>query len=227
MSAAASLLACATPLPPPEPEMPESAGIGIRVKVYAALGIASQAAQAVYFVRLPDGAESIRETEVISSNYARDGYVYLLNAPPGRYAAVAMSRVDEGHVSSSAGEHVGGGVSVGVTLSVPDFHKSTFFEEKLIRMTGVEVEAGSIAFMGEYSVDESWGWGGADETQLHYRRLLIPGAEEKSGTSRLFSTAQHYRGSLHEGNRDDEAQARFRKSAAEHLAAAGWSGMLH
>ena len=93
--AIAALSACATqlPAPTPTPQDGASAGIGVLVKSRSQM-LVTHKVDNVTFARLEgnDTSQYI-STQLITSNYNKDGYIYLLNAPPGRYAAVATFRL--------------------------------------------------------------------------------------------------------------------------------------
>ena len=216
-----SLPACES-LPAPAPMDETSSGIGIRVKTRAPIKLFSNKPDRVFFIRLPEGGRSPYTTDqLIASNYLKGEYVYLLNVPPGRYAAVATSRTQSGSPFAPPTE---GGVSV--TLSVGRTNYTTFFSEELIKQTEVTVGPASIAFAGEFVIDTTVGLKGAEDVQLHYFRLLAPGAENRSGLAAIFSGDYHYRGSLHDVRKDQEATQRFLKKTREYLGEAGWCRML-
>src|SRR5262245_14710672 len=70
----------------PEPE-PGACAVAISVDVHLPLGLES-AAQVVYFARV-DGGQGVERDTLLASSVTRDGRLYLLNAPPGEYVAVA------------------------------------------------------------------------------------------------------------------------------------------
>ena len=63
----------------------------------------------VYFVRVEEGGDPLSGQVLIPSNYFEDGYVYLLNATPGHYAAVAAAWLHPGGGTQTATMPVGGG----------------------------------------------------------------------------------------------------------------------
>lgn len=216
--AIAVLSACVGQLPAPTPQDGASAGIGVLVKTRAPIKLFSAKVDRVIFVKL-EGNDSSQyiSTQPIASNYNKDGYIYLLNAPPGRYAAVATFRSQAGIPTAPTG---GGGVTV--TVNPGDTDYATYFSRDLVKATEVNVEPGRIVFMGEFIVDMSTRFEDADDVQLHYLRLISPGVEDRSKLLGLLSGNYHYTGTLHEVNQDEEARERFFATSRENLGGAGW-----
>ena len=176
---------------PPDLLDTEMGGIAICVKTRVPIKIFTVKPDRVYFARLYEDNESsfIRHT-VIPSNFARGGYFYLLNVPPGRYAAVATFRSQSRLLNSSSPS------SSNLTISIP-IEDRTYFSKEIVKLTEVTVKAGAIAFMGEFIVDQSHGLGDADEVQLHYHRLLVPEHERIGSFWRFIAGMYDYEGSLH------------------------------
>jgi hypothetical protein len=212
--------ACTTP--PPPPLKADSAIVGVRVATTAPLGLGSQDAEQVYFVRM-DASGKFSGEQVIPSNYASDGYVFLLNAEPGTYAAVASQKTATS--SAGMGAPVGGGFSagVGVTITVD---MVTYMPEAVITHTIVDVKPGTAAFMGEFVIDQHTDFEEADELQLHYYRLMQPGNEGKSVLTQAFSGNEGYCGELEQEDRSANALNRFLKEVGPRLDKAGWSNAV-
>ena len=190
----ALLSACGGGMPAPNPQDGASAGIGVMVKAGAGR---------VWFVRLEGNDRSqYISAHPISSNYKKDDYFYLLNAPPGRYAVVVTFRVDYSQ----------------------DIKKkyTTYFPRDLVEATEVIVEPGRIVFMGELIFDTSTSFKDADDMQLHYLRFICPRCEDRSKLFRWMSPDQHYTATLHEVNQDEEARERFLATISENLGEVGW-----
>jgi hypothetical protein len=199
--AIAALSACAIQLPAPTPQDGASAGIGVLVKTRAPIKLFSNKVDSVMFVRLEGNDRSqYISSQPIASNYNKDGYIYLLNAPPGRYAAVSTFRYQ------ATGDH-------GFT---------TYFSRDLVKATEVIVEPGRIVFMGEFIVDTSTSFEDADDIQLHYRKWTSPGAEDRSTFVGSMMGDNHYTATLHEVNQDEEARERFLVTTRENLGEVGW-----
>jgi hypothetical protein len=186
-----SLLGCASI---PSAEDPDSSAIGIRFETH--VPIFGHLPSIVFFVRTENDGD-IAQNQVIASNFARKGRLYLLNAPPGKYVAVASGRSDQ------YGRYF------------------TLFSKELIESTRVEVVPGKLAFMGSYSLSESLRMGNAEPIQSHYADLLAPRLAESHVKQFLFLTTL-YRGTMRKGRRDEAAQAEFLTESREDFAGSGW-----
>jgi len=172
----------------------------------------------LYFVRLEDG-ETVIQDEVVSSNYFEDGYVYLLNAKPGRYVAVAAAKLTQKGHAPGPMTPVGGGFSVGASYNPGPRESVTFFPAEMIEATLIEVKPGGVAFMGAWVLSTPWSPGigdGADPAQSHYFRLM---KEQGIGTA-------HRLGSPQQSDRSDAALLEFLPYARKRLADDGWSQVL-
>jgi len=186
-----SLLGCASI---PSAEDPDSSAIGIRFETH--VPIFGHLPSIVFFVRTENDGD-IAQTQVIASNFARKGRLYLLNAPPGKYAAVASFRSDRyaGYL--------------------------TVFSKELIDSTRVEAVPGKLVFMGSYSLSESVRMGSAEPIQKHYAELLAPGTS--GSVIKQFLVGYHpYRGTMQKGRRDEAAQTEFLTESREDFAGSGW-----
>ncbi len=201
---------CATPLPPTPPITPDRSivAIALTVRYPVKLGPAPKA-RIVHFIRVDDEEGHLFADATILSNYVDDNYAYLLNARPGRYAAVAV-------------DTAGGSALL------------TYLPKEVIERTQISVGPSEVVFMGEFVIDAAIGLDGADPAQLHYHSILQSGQEHGGGAwqavllGRPLSAA--YRGSLHsldEGaEAGAEARSRFIAAAREKLGGAGWSNAL-
>jgi hypothetical protein len=213
-------LACATPTPPAR-ESTDLSVIGVAVRISAPLWRHIQA-EYVYFVRLGD-PETHARADPIQSNYTSGKYVYLFNAPPGRYAVVAAGyrRQTQGApIGSSVG--IGGGFSVGA--SVTPTHSNSFtayLPEALIEKSAVTVGRAEAAFIGEIVLDKT-SWEAADEVQLHYYRLLAPGHKDSNFLAKALSGQRHDAGIEHELAQGQAARRRFLEHSQREVADAAW-----
>jgi hypothetical protein len=196
-----ALAGCATGLP--ARSGPERGGIGISINVRPSIGlpIFTRESQRVYFVRVDGEKGLFTQDHVILSNYFADGWVYLLDALPGRYAAVAS-------VSSKQGRD-----------------DVIVFPEQLIEATVVTVSPGAMAFMGEYLVKASYGVDNADVAQRHYLKIIRPSAIIGI-TATLPTNVMFYKGSALQAQRDRATEMRFFSTAAGHLQGTEWNGLL-
>ena len=192
-----ALVGCAATLPPPKLLDPQR----------SAIGIVAKGAGKVYFIKVDEGKDLYTQGNFILSNYATNSQVYLLNAIPGRYVAVAS------HFIKSAGGFRGGGTYY------------NFFPKEVIKLTEVTVASGTIAFMGEYVLSTSWSWEDADDAQSHYFQLIAPGA--KTGFLRgWISTKRYLKGSLRKESHDKQAEIRFLTNALEHFKDTDWINII-
>ena len=211
------MLGCAHP---PEHLVAEMGGIAICVKTRVPFRVLTVKPDRVYFVQLyEDNDTSFIQHAIIPSNFAKGGYFYLLNVPPGRYAAVATFRSQSRLLNNPSAS------SSNLTISIPTEDR-TYFSKEIVKLTEVTVKAGTIAFMGEFIVDQSYGLGDADEVQLHYNRLLVPEHERIGSFWRFIAGLYDYEGSLHRACQNEKAYEQFLEKARDHLAETAWSEAL-
>lgn len=191
------LWGCATV---PRPSDPQRAGVGISVTIRAPIAIFTRGAAKIYFVRVEGGTDPYLQENLLVSNYAQGGHVYLLDIPPGRYVAVAAWF--PASAPGQSGEFV------------------TVFARDVIKLTDMTLAPGSVRFMGEYVLDTAGGLKGADDAQLHYLSLFEPGARTIRPIMRY---GNYYAGSLRESRRDPDSERRFLGKALEHLESSGWT----
>jgi hypothetical protein len=228
------LVGCAT-LPAPELLDPQRAVIGISVKTRVPLLKFPDRPDMVYFIKGDEGEDLYTQgsESLIQSNNLEGGYVYLLNAEPGRYAAVACYLEKETEQGT--------------------YEYWTFFPEEMIKLTEVLVAPGTIAFMGEYVVDKSWGFKDLDNAQLQYFQLIAPHAmpaletypqTEKSGEHtevgfltkvlehirasawKMATHESYFKGSLHKNKCDKQAEIQFLTNALKHFEGADWINII-
>jgi hypothetical protein len=204
-----ALAGCAA-LPVPKPLDPQSSFIGISVKTRAPVKIAVDKPAQVFFIKVDREEDLYAQGSFIRSSYAEGGQVYLLNVKPGRYAAVACYKKKR----------------VGMVTEY-----TTFFPKELIKFSEVTVAPATIAFMGEYVVDQSVGLEGADDAQVHYARLISPGAF--TGTEKMVLLPvltghgdYYYKGSLHEEKRDKQVEIKFLTNALEDFKGTEWTNII-
>lgn len=171
-------------LPAPDSE---KGGIAVTVRGRFPLGQKSPAVQ-VYFVRLGEGVDMYSAESVVPSDFSKKKQVYLLNVKPGRYVAVAARLQSLGTL---VGDYV------------------VFFDRAMIPRTEIEVAPGRIAFMGDLFVDLKVKLSEADEAQMHYLRLVEPGAARMGFTLRALSHEYMYRGELIEMDRTAATESAF------------------
>lgn len=204
---------------------PESAGIGLSVKVINSMILpVTYNADVVYFAKncIPSAP---CDNHIYISNYAKDGRVYWLDAPPGEYVAVATSFRQFGDPNNYI----------------------TYFPAEIIQKTQVRVEQGKFAYLGDYTFDMYLGVcpDKADASQLRYAELFAPGTakcgflkivgDKFASTPVIFVGNQayaagggdyHYRGALRQASRDDATRQAFIARARKDLESKGWDAQL-
>lgn len=212
-------LGCAS-VPPPERTDVNASIIGIKVKIRAPLmKVFGTPAEIVYFVRTDTEDPLVKDT-LIPSNYASGGYLYLLNAPPGRYSAVAASYTAQSAPMGSTA-NLGGGFSVSTSVSY-SAGIMTYFPSDAIEKALVTVEPSSVVFMGEFVLDRALSMNDADEAQMYYYRQVAPGAEDRN----FLLRGPHFKGSLHAWDRDEDARREFLAHTEGRLAESGWASIF-
>ena len=180
--------------------------IGVSVKVIPPAKIGSNAADAVYFVRVVEDADRFTAESFIPSNYAMGRNVYLLNAKPGRYVAIGCRFVGNpapvgAAAPASPGFHVGVAISPGPATVV--------FSKADILQTEVEVRAGAVVYMGEIKAQSSTKTRESDEAQTHYLPMISPTAAHQGFMARAFSGNLVYTAVFKSLVRGESAEADF------------------
>jgi hypothetical protein len=178
-------------LPPPDPE---HGTIAVAIEAKPPMKIGKMPAVQVYFAKVDAGVDPFGAIDVIPSSYAARSQAYLLNAPAGKYVAVAALL-----------EGVGGNAS---------FQAMMFLSAATISETEVSVIPGRISFMGRFSVQTSLKMAEADAAQSHYYRLLSPGAAGRTGFARAMA-GPAYIAELVEATKDPEVATEFWTEAIE------------
>lgn len=212
-------MGCAT-VPPPPRESPDLSVIGVGVSIAAPMWGHRQA-QFVYFIRLDDADPDFRG-HPIQSNYNRGKYVYLFNAQPGRYAVVSAGFMEDSQpVTSGTSSSVGGGFSVGASVSM-SMHRTinAYLPKTLIERSTVTVGPGETVFIGEIVLDKAK-WASADEIQRHYYKAMAPGHEELNLFKKRLS-GWHDPGTEKTLDQSGAAQSRFLKHF-DKFATADWA----
>ena len=170
----------------------------------------------VYFVTAERKEDLYTLGRMVESNYVKFNRAYLLNALPGYYAAVAAHHTIE---------------SMRIT-----YHYKTFFTQEVVEHTGVSVGPGTIAYMGDYVVNQVSDLTNTDEAQISFMPLVdrtallrMGGTKEAIMTGTVAGVAGgefSYSGVLGEANRDRRTEETFLEKAMDDLRDGGWSGIL-
>ncbi len=187
--------------PVPDLAHPKSSGLAIDVSLKPPLSLfGNPRPDQIYFANI-DVEGGLLQQQVIGSNYSKDGRVYLLNARPGVYVAVAAFY--------SVSSPPTGAQSY-----------TTYFPNELVEQTRVAVQEGDFVFIGKYVVDLSVGLKGADRVQIHYRDVIARRATP--GGVFYVTDGYHYRGAPLERKIDEQTRTEFGRKAKEDLAGSGW-----
>jgi hypothetical protein len=154
---------CAS-VPPPKPLEKSRSIVAIEITVRTAIRFITYHPDKVYFVRVNDSDNVFLQDRVIPSNYDAGGYYYVVNARPGRYAAVATWRLRKSHPQPVPGSYAP------VDTTVETF--TVFLSKDAIRMTEINVPPSSIVFSGSLVVDLTFS--GPDDAQSHYAKIITP-----------------------------------------------------
>jgi len=150
---ALSLIGCGLPKSLRVAETKDSSVIGISIRTIT-LKIFNNKPETVYFVKLDEKDENNLGNKIIPSNYARGDYVYLINARPGKYAAVASF------------------------FTQTDNSYNSFYDAAIIKSTVIDVGPNQIVFAGKLSIENKMKnlyqniEQNGDKAQLHYYNLL-------------------------------------------------------
>ena len=235
------LFACGAtrPLPAPEPIDSDSAGLGFWLKMRAPLRFVNNKPDVVLFVRLEEGEgldDLLEKKYTIASTAADGGYVYLLNANPGTWVAVAAiysyektETIEWASVNVGKTVHIGSisvTGSVGLTLYSEYTTKNTYrcyFSRDLIEQTKTKISGGSFTFGGRFVGDSSAKFGEGDEFQHHFMLLVEGRGEGRSMLREMVGSEHSVRLSPHDLDRTPSAEEKFLNKAAIHLGKTGWA----
>lgn len=152
-------------LPPAAPENSMGSILAVSISIKQPIPVFESHIRSVYFVKIEQGGDIINQKNIIKSNYYNGDCIYLLNARPGRYAAVAAFEKD--FPESGSQREAGGRASS---------YNSFYFSSEIIRLSEIEVMPGEISYMGSFTLRKPWSlsFTNADEAQLRFRRRLQP-----------------------------------------------------
>jgi len=197
---------CATTQTIPESSQPQSAVVGIELALQIPEGTCCTLPEQVYFVNL-DPKDGFPEPNFISSNFSKDGRVYLLNAEPGTYAAVVAVFLQD----------------------LPFIQKvvyATFFSKELVERIKSTVKENDFVFLGSYKVEMSM-WSGffagrkGDEVQNEYRQRFKRETAIRDFTLKITSD-RLFPGTMLEGKSDEKVRNDFIRNAKVDLAGSAW-----
>jgi hypothetical protein len=174
--------------PPPDPAAPASSVVAIALSTRADREPHEGRPRTAYFVKLGDAGDALSQPVLLRSDYEADGVLYLTNAAPGRYAAVAC---------------YGKGM---------DRQWTAYFPEDLIRATEKDVPEGKAVLLGSFDVHLRSISTTGDAAQHHYLRTIFPEWSKKSAALKVFAKDAHAWGGPWTAARDTSGTlARMRK----------------
>jgi len=142
-----------------------------------------------YFVRLADEGDTLQQPVLLRSDFADGNILCLMNAAPGRYAAVACYGAGEGH------------------------EWTAYFPEDLIRATTKQVPEGKVVLLGSFDVDLRSISTTGDEAQHHYMHLLFPKWQDEKPALKLFTRDDHaWGGPWNDAGDEADVRARLKKN---------------
>jgi hypothetical protein len=188
----ALLIGCGLPKNLRTPDKADSSVIGISVKTLT-LKVFKNRQDTVYFVKLDEKDDNLLVTKLIPSNYTRGDYAYLINAEPGKYAAVASF------------------------FQQTDNSYNSFYDLNTIKNNVITVGPKQIAFMGAITVENHYKniynniEKNGDKAQLHYYNLL-----------KTFIYGTHYCGTLDKADRSSQVEKDFLLKTKDYFKDSGW-----
>jgi hypothetical protein len=185
-------------------------GISLKVKLLNAM---SKEQTTVYFVKLEGKDENLLGTKIIPCNYYRGNFVtgyyaYLVNADPGKYAAVCSTKYEKQTYSTMASDI--------------EYGYITFFDANILQNSLIDVGPNQIAFMGSFTVNSQLKnlyrniEKNGDRAQQHYYTLLKPSLE---GTI--------YCGVMTGTDRSKKATRQFLEKATDYFKNSEWMKMIN
>lgn len=186
--------ACGT-TPPPSPESEERAAVAIAVRTMYPTDARWGHPRVVYFVRLEGEGDPSFAPEVLKSNHYADGIAYLVNVPPGYYAAVASTEDRDGR------------------------ERTTYFPAKMIKESLTKAGPGTVVLLGSFEVDQVRIGSTADAAQKHYRPLVEPDRSKANVITKLFAQNRYFNGRAYKARSDRADRA---AQMRRHLADSGW-----
>ncbi len=194
--------------------------ITIRINTIAPIGLRSHAMR-VYFARLdperqtPDRV-SLQGAEFLPSTYLSNRHVYLLDAKPGEYVAVAACGLPGlWHINFSDRRKIEAAVAL---MRIPYVYETpgtrTIFNDSVISATRVKVEAGARVYAGEFDIRQSAQGHLAGPNQRYAAVFLAPSVY-RFEPSVLAPRVNAYLGELERRVDTEESRAEFSKAEAE------------
>jgi hypothetical protein len=219
MPAVAWVAGCSSPpKPKSNPMYPDSAALGVKLKMRKPVRFLSAKPAIVIFARVEEGVELTDSYEIYGSTYAHDGRAYLMNVEPGTYVMVAAiyETMTQEAVDSDGDDD---GVNIERTINTCINYPS----RELIELSRVNVRPGEFGFMGSIVADQSMWFGDGDECQRHFMDLV---EGDESGWVKSQSGGRSLRLSLHEMDAGPVARKEFLANTREDFTETGWVALI-
>lgn len=174
----------------------DSSIIGISVRTIT-LSIFKNRPEVIYFVKIEDDTENNLGIKIIPTNYARGDYAYLINAAPGKYAAVAS------------------------LFTQTDNSYNTFYDAAAIQASIIEVGPNQIVYAGALIIENQMKnlyqniEQNGDRSQLHYYNLL-----------KSFMYGTNYCGALIKKEKNPGDEAEFLKRTKAYFKDSEWIPLI-
>ena len=168
----------------------DSSAIGITVCYKS--GKQCKALNRIYFVKIDKANNNpCSQDDFILSNYPvipakSSGIdVFLLNAKPGKYAAIGGTAEEEIHFPGEKKKTI---------------KRLYFFPEQMITLTVTDLKPAQFSYMGNYVIDDTgkprlpdlYKIRNADEAQMHYCRMIRPDRANPTKGSCLFEASASF-----------------------------------
>ncbi|MHC4136860.1 MAG: hypothetical protein ACYTDU_14655 [Planctomycetota bacterium] len=186
--------ACGT-TPAPSPESGDRAAVAIAVRTSYPSDAQWGRPRVVYFVRLEAKGDPSFAAEVFKSNHYTGGIAYLVNVPPGYWAAVASTEERDGR------------------------ERTTYFPAEMIKDSLTKADAGAVVLLGSFEVQQVRVGTTADPAQEHYRPLVEPDRSKANLFTKIFAQSRYFNGRAYTSLSD---RAQREERARSHLAESGW-----
>ena len=190
-----ALAAACGSTPAPSPESGDRAAVAIAVRTTYPSDAQWGRPKTVYFIRLEAKGDPSFAPEVFKSNHYQSGIAYLVNVPPGYWAAVASTEERDGR------------------------ERTTYFPLEMIKASLTKVDAGAIVSLGSFKVEQVRVGTTADAAQTHYRPLVEPDRTKANVFTKIFAQSRYFNGRAYTSLDD---RAKRAEQARSHLVESGW-----
>jgi len=198
-----ALVAACASTPPPPPTTLDSGIVALAVTVsYDVFHHRVPHPWNVYFVRFEEGKNPGRQPKVLKSDVRYGSTHYLLDAKPGRYAAVACFENRDGR------------------------YIHTYFSEELIAETARTLGPREVVFLGHANIKTAQMVKQADESQRWYLSIIDPKLFHAQGLGSVVTRSIARLDHSYVLTRNEKKIASFRKYTGNVLSGSEWSGKV-